>query len=79
MKTTWTETIQKEQKAGNVQEKQQWSRHPETAHHPMNPRTETLYSDGLDARNYSVNTHAYRDAQQQQKKESINKLAKYQV
>ncbi len=79
MKTTWTETIQKEQKAGSVQEKQQWSRHPETAHHPMNPRTETLYSDGLDARNYSVNTHAYRDAQQQQKKESINKLAKYQV
>lgn len=68
MKTNWTETIQKEQKAGSVQEKQQWSRHPETARHPKSPRTETLYSDELDARNYSVNTHAYRDAQQQQQK-----------
>lgn len=57
-----------EQKAGSVQEKQQWSHHPETARHPKSPHTETLYSDGLDARNYSVSTHAYRDAQQQKKK-----------
>lgn len=65
-----------EQKAGSVQEKQQWSHHPETARHPKSPHTETLYSDGLDARNYSVSTHTHTEMHSSnKKKENVKKLA----